>query len=122
MLRPPNPSLLKDTVAVYALIEGLNPEGGPSESDGAMLASLPAAVQQAGGSGPDEHHGGIQNTTDWNILFASDPSVTLEGQLLLWTHRAGQAFDPPIALRSLGSATPPGGLMARWTVAARETS
>lgn len=122
MLRPPSPWMLRDTVEVHGLDDDLDAEGGPIEGDGPKLGTHQASVQNAGGGGPEERHGGLENTTDWTLLFAADPGVEATGQLIVWTHHGGEPLASPVALRSLGPADRPGGGSRRWTIAARETS
>lgn len=125
-MRAPSSRLLRDTIAVHALADTLDDEGGPVEADGAATATLAASVQRVTSTSLLSHradrHGGIESSAGWNVLFATDPGVTAAGQLLLWTHHDGTALAVPVALRSLGPAEPPGGLMARWTVACQRVS
>ena len=111
---------LKDTVVVYAVIDGVDADGGPTRTRGAGT-TFAAAVQRVTSTSNENRRsepdlGTILGSAFYNVLFPSDPGVMSADVPMAWTAHNGVAFSTPIMLSPQGAPEPPGGLMSRWTV------
>lgn len=131
MLDAPDSSFLTDTVQLVPVDTELDDAGAPVNPNDATGTPVACAVQRASATTMAPEMGGVavESSSRREILFASSPGSVVAGQAIRWTHRAGTgtagtgtALSPAVILTAEGPASPPGGLMARWTVHARIVS
>lgn len=124
-LLTPSSSFMLDVVVVVPPSAALDDDGAPMWNESNSGTSFPASVQRSFSSGLSTRLQGysdnleVQGEGMFNILFASDPSVVVSGQKLVWTHHQGAALAAPVIFTSLGIGEPPGGLSNRWTVSCK---
>lgn len=120
VVRPFSARMFPDTVTAYPATWGTDDDAGTGRADG-IGPALACSVQwptdtRLARRDVDKDFGAVVSTTDYTVLFPSDPGIPTADCKLVWTAHSGVALAAPVVMTSKGPARPPSGLRARWTV------